>query len=825
VGKIDFQKTVQLALSNARTIVEHYLPGGKYEQSEYVVQNPTRTDAHLGSFKINVAKGVWSDFAADAGGSDLISLVAYIKGVGQAEAAKAIMDLLGIREEEPRVVATFIFHDAKGKALYFKERVEPGRDGRHKEFRFYHKDGRKRQSGRGDHKVLYNLPAVLKSKYILFVEGEAKADLLNSWGLTATSLDSGAKSKLTKEMIQQLAGKRVVILPDNDQAGAEYADYLAATLHGQAEALKIVQLPGLKNKEDIIEWAAVDGNDKDRLVSIIRDVPEYSPAQLEKAAVAAPPAKTMKTRRKNEEGKPERVTQNEIILNLMEGMPLLVDDTKTPWTFIDGKTIPVQSHELADWLTLKYFRLEAKAPSTEALNSAVKVLAAKARIEGEKIALFNRVARKDDDFWYDLGEGRALKLKPTGWEFTEPEPLFQRWAHMQPQPDPLKGGDPWDFLRFCHIPEENRLLIMTTLITSFVPGIAHPLWHVTGPQGSGKSSFCRLIKRLVDPSAAELQMIQPEKETDLFLVLYQNYVLVLENLSSLSGRISDLLCGAVTGATVSQRVLHTNTDMVLLRLKNIVILNGITPLIQRADLMDRTITIELGRIPSGGRKLEGEIFEEFDRALPGILGGIFSVLCKAMGIYPTVTIDNLPRLADFAKWGYAVAEALGGYGERFLADYTANGAMQNDEILGQSTLANALIAEMEGKTVWETTAAVAWKTLREAADPPHGDRTFPAKVQDMRKYLERLRVSLAEKNISFNYGRHTRKGVALAFYKTEENLSSQVDLKIPPPHSEVTSNSANMLNKTEDVKIVNTNVPLSGPLNTVDVFFDGDEIA
>lgn len=822
---VDFQKVAGLALANAKTIVEQFLPGGKYEGSEYVTLNPTRSDAHPGSFKVNVTTGKWGEFAAGAGGNDLISLIAYVLSVSQGEAAKAILKQLGAYQEEPRVVATFTYQDAKGKPLYFKERLEPGRDGRKKEFRFFQKAGRKRQAGRGAVKVLYNLPAVQKAKSIIFVEGEAKADLLTSWKIPATCLDSGSKSKLTKEMIDQLTGKSVVILPDNDAPGAEFADYLAATLHGKAERLKIVSLPGLKDKEDIIQWAAIAGNDREKLLSIILDVAEYTAGTPAATIPAAPPAMTHKKRRKSEDDKPERIPQSEMILDLMEGMPLLVDDTKTPWTFIDGRTIPVQSQELADWLTLKYFRLDGKAPSSEALSSAVKVLAAKARIEGEKIALFNRIAKKDDEFWYDLGEGRAVKITSAGWKFVEPPPLFQRWSHQQPQPDPLKVGDPWAFLRFCHIPEQNHLLTMTTLITSFVPGISHPLWHVTGPQGSGKSSFCRLIKRLVDPSAAELQIMQPQKETDFYLTLYQNYILVLDNLSELSSRISDVLCGAATGTTVSQRALYSNMDLVLLRLKNIIILNGITPLIGRADLMDRTITITLGRIPPEGRKEDREIMEEFDQALPGILGGILGVLCKAIEIYPGVKLDALPRLADFARWGYAVAEALGGHGERFLADYTANGALQNEEILGQNTLANALIAEMEGKAKWETTVGVAWIRLLEAAKPPHGDRTFPAKPQDMRKHLGRLQASLAEEKITFDYGRRTREGVALVFYKREDVSCSPEGASTHHVHGHVHQlNQLELLSKTGSVNMVNTEQGTSFPLNAPNIFLEDDEI-
>jgi hypothetical protein len=774
MAKIDFERTAELALVNSRAILDEFLPGGKYQGSEYVALNPTRSDVHSGSFKINTVKGVWSDFAGDASGKDLVSLVAYLKGIGQAEAARILLEFMGMNQPEPRVVATFTYLDRQGKPLYFKERLEPGRDGRKKEFRFYHKEGRKRVSGRGREKVLYNLPALLKAKSVLFVEGEAKADLLKSWGLAATSLDSGSQSKLTKGMIQDLSGRRIVILPDNDDPGREYAAYLAATLHGKAESLKILSLPGLSEKEDVIQWAAVEGNDKENLLEFIRLADEYTPAAVE-SPPAAPLAKTMKRRKRGDDGeeRPERVTQNEIMLNLMDGLPLLVDDTRTAWTFIDGKTIPVESQELADWLMLKYFRMLSKAPSSEALSAAVKVMAAKARVEGEMITLFNRVARVGDEFRYDLGNGRTVRIFAQGWEFVEPQPIFQRWPHQQPQPEPIKGGNPWNFFNYCHLPEDSVVLALTVLITSFVPGIAHPLLHVTGPQGSGKSSFCRLVKRLVDPSAAELQIMQPQKEQDFFLTLYQNYLLAFDNLSDLSGRVSDLLCGAATGITVSQRVLYSNVDLQLLRLKNIVLLNGITPLIHRADLLDRTVSINLGRIPPEKRREETEILSMFDRDLPGILGGAFDVLSRAMALYPTIKLDSLPRLADFARWGYCVAESLGsGLGDKFLADYLANGTMQNEEVLGQNTLASALVAEMEGKYTWETHVKTAWSTLLERAKPPHGDKTFPGKPQDLNRHLERLRVSLSDAGITFEKGKRDSQGVEIVFYRRDISCTS-----------------------------------------------------
>ena len=112
---------------------------------------------------------------------------------------------------------------------------------------------------------------------MLIVEGEAKADLLASWGLPATCLDSGASSKVTDEMISQLTGKRVVVLPDHDAHGRHYANHIASALYGKAASLRIVELPGLVEKQDIIDWAKAAGNDKARLIEIIKATPEWTP--------------------------------------------------------------------------------------------------------------------------------------------------------------------------------------------------------------------------------------------------------------------------------------------------------------------------------------------------------------------------------------------------------------------------------------------------------------------------------------------------------------------------------------------------------------------
>ena len=158
---------------------------------------------------------------------------------------------------KPVKVATFTYTDDQGRRLYIKERWEPARDGkRTKEFFFNHfdKQGKKQPGFKCEH-VLYRLHEIVKADQIFILEGEMKADLLSSWGLAATCLDTGAESKWRDSYTPHLAGKDVVIVPDNDKAGEEYLQKIARALHGVARSVRVLRLPGLIEKQDVIDWA------------------------------------------------------------------------------------------------------------------------------------------------------------------------------------------------------------------------------------------------------------------------------------------------------------------------------------------------------------------------------------------------------------------------------------------------------------------------------------------------------------------------------------------------------------------------------------------
>ncbi len=97
--RIEFGAVNQAAVSVLPDLLRRWLPDGRMEGREYVALNPTRSDRRPGSFKVNLRTGKWADFSTGDRGGDVVSLAAYLSGTGQAEAARSLAKMLGVRHE------------------------------------------------------------------------------------------------------------------------------------------------------------------------------------------------------------------------------------------------------------------------------------------------------------------------------------------------------------------------------------------------------------------------------------------------------------------------------------------------------------------------------------------------------------------------------------------------------------------------------------------------------------------------------------------------------------------------------------------------------
>jgi putative DNA primase/helicase len=94
---LDIQRIAQAALSQARTLLPAWLPGGKWDGQEWRCGDLSGAPGK--SFGCNAKSGRWSDFASGESGGDLVSLYAAIHGVGQGEAARAVAGEVGVETD------------------------------------------------------------------------------------------------------------------------------------------------------------------------------------------------------------------------------------------------------------------------------------------------------------------------------------------------------------------------------------------------------------------------------------------------------------------------------------------------------------------------------------------------------------------------------------------------------------------------------------------------------------------------------------------------------------------------------------------------------
>ncbi len=97
-GRLNFEAINRAALASLPALLRRWLPDARLVGHEFEARNPRRADRRPGSFRINVNSGRWADFATGDKGGDVISLAAFLSGTGQAEAARALADMLAVRD-------------------------------------------------------------------------------------------------------------------------------------------------------------------------------------------------------------------------------------------------------------------------------------------------------------------------------------------------------------------------------------------------------------------------------------------------------------------------------------------------------------------------------------------------------------------------------------------------------------------------------------------------------------------------------------------------------------------------------------------------------
>jgi putative DNA primase/helicase len=512
---------------------------------------------------------------------------------------------------------------------------------------------------------------------VLICEGEKAADAATRLLLAFVAVTSpnGGKSA-GKTDWSPLRGRTVTVWPDADAAGLEYGRQVAK-LAAAAGALSVAIVsppPDCK-----IGWDAADA-----LAEGWR--PECA-AELVAAAVPAEQIASNKTTAVAEDEKPEhdtapggrrRTPQRDVLIGLAEFVELWHDAGRTAFasfTIADHREHwPVRSRDFRMWLSGRFYEETGGAIGGQALEDGLRIFEARAVNDGPEYQPFIRVGRHGDKLYLDLCDAgwRAVEITAAGWSVVENPPLkFLRSSSMHPLPEPQAGGLIEELRGFLNVRnDEDFMLVVAWLVAALRERGPYPVLVVNGEQGTGKSVFSRMIRSLVDPSAAPIRGV-PKDDRDLVVSASNAWVLAFDNLSGVVALFADALARLATGSGFATRMLHTDRDEFIFEGSRPIMLNGIPLLTDRADLADRAATIHLA-LPEDARQPEDELFIAFEAKRPVILGALLDAVSAALRNLAAVKLDRAPRMADFAKWITAAEPGLGWEPGAFLTAYREN---------------------------------------------------------------------------------------------------------------------------------------------------------
>ncbi len=607
---------------------------------------------------------------------------------------------------------------------------------------------------------LYGLDrlAAAPSAPVVLCEGEKSADAATKLlpGHVVVCSPNGSKSA-SKADWSPLRGREVTIWPDADEAGRDYAAK-AADLIRTAGAISVALLtpPAVASEG----WDAADARDEGWTRNQALD--------LVRSAVAAPGAAPSRRASANggasasaspdgQEAPRRRVPQRDNLMGLTTLCDLWHDAAGDAFcTFpVNGhrETWPVRSAAFKRWLSARAYEELGLVPGNQAVEDTLRVLEARASNEGPEKTPWLRVGSEPGRLYIDLGDPtwRAIEISARGWTILERHGLpFVRSSAMKALPIPEVGVEIDALRRFVNVAtDDDFMLTVAWIVAALRSRGPYPIMVVNGEQGSGKSTFSRLIRSLIDPNAAPIRSA-PKDERDLMVMAVNSHVISLDNLSHVPNELSDGLCRLATGGGFSTRRLHTDSDELVINVTKPIILNGIPSLTDRADLTDRSVTVRLVSIPENERQSEEEFWSDWNDAAPSVFGVICDALSAAVGNIAGVKLERSPRLADFARWVTASERGLGWEPGSFLASYTANRRTVVDNAFEASPVAVAIHELMtRHPEAWHGTAAELLALLGDmVTEAVKRTRVWPQTAQSLGNAIDRAAPLLRAKNLT-----------------------------------------------------------------------------
>ena len=477
----------------------------------------------------------------------------------------------------------------------------------------------------------------------------------------------------------------------------------------------------------------------------------------------------------------------------------LLNDAKaqlTPWTTEDGRLFldytdlgvrrtmaitPVGNCDFRGWFSAFCVDQISLVPNGDLVNSAQTYFAHWTRTRGPKLKDYIRVGGRIGELYLDTGNDAndAWRITPTGIELVKGGPThirMLRGAGVLPLIEPDFDADPSEFpalLRKYIASDDDTLMLLTAwLLGCLRPEGPYPVLTISGEQGSGKSTVLRLMRRIIDPHAIDMRT-PPEDQRDLQAMVRNSFILAFDNVSYISNKMSDALCVISTGTGAQGgRALYTNAEESAVRVCRPVAMNGIPDVVERGDLVDRSIHVHLPRIDPRLRRDDSEFWDSFHTDHPRLLGSLMNAALKAMQNYGNVVLAEKPRMSAFAVWAVAAEQAFGWVPGRLMEVYKNNRSAAESQMLEFNGMASALIRMMSKQKEFSGTYSDLIGQLEMNVGPrerlPQTSHSFAAELKRIRPALERQGLRFFNAGRSGSVEQKGRSRISIVRHDDEE---------------------------------------------------------
>ena len=430
---------------------------------------------------------------------------------------------------------------------------------------------------------------------------------------------------------------------------------------------------------------------------------------------------------------------------------------------------PIRSKEYRNHLSRLYRKYTTRLLPPRDLDYVITHLSGEALFDQPEHDTYIRTARYGDRFFIDLTNARweVIEISKDGWSLCEGTPpvKFLRSSGAQPLPLPDPTGT-FDSLKdvFKLKNDDDYILLAAWMVYVLAGSGPYPILAIEGTAGSSKSTLSRHLRMLLDPRRPALQS-SPNKIDDLYVSANNTHLIAIDNLSSINQKTSDIFCGIATGTGTSKRELYTDSDEVYFELCKPILFNSINPVIESADLADRSIRLLLQPIVRDSKEAVDEMFE---KTAPKILGALFTAISTALPIYRGVT--DLPpeiRMIDFAQWAVAAGDKLATHDRNFVDAFMANHHSSNMFLFEENVLYTTLLSFIQERREWSGTPTALLQTLMPRVERNGAfHSTFPSVASQLTKELNKGVTLLKLFGIQFSHSdpnNHRNRNIKLSY--------------------------------------------------------------